>query len=138
MPNRLKGPGSLWCALDVVEGKKVDDAENLKPVEPGSDELCERLRGWDKKICPGSQISCWEDETKRGYELGSLAAFAKRRSDGKLGFLTNQHVAMAEGKKLYHPIPQGLHLGTTTKTIEYLRDEEYYGPDINKPNAMFA
>ncbi|MDD1751660.1 MAG: hypothetical protein LUQ38_01045, partial [Methanotrichaceae archaeon] len=32
-------------------------------------------------------------------------------------------------------IPQGLHLGTTTKTIEYLRDEEYYGPDINEPNA---
>jgi hypothetical protein len=134
IPNKLKGPGNLWCRLDVVEGGKAD-AKDLKTVEPGTDELCERLRGWDKKICPGSQISCLRDEANRSYDLGTLAAFAKRRSDGKLGFLTNKHVAMAEGKKLYHPIPCGIHLGTTTQTIEYLKDEEYYGPDIDEPNT---
>lgn len=135
IPNKLKGPGNLWCALDVVEGEKAEDVQDLKPVEPGTDELCERLRGWAEKICPGSQISCWRDEANRSYDIGTLAAFARRRSDGKLGFLTNQHVALSEGKKLYHPIPWGIHLGTTAKTIEHLRDEEYYGSNVDEPHT---
>lgn len=134
LPKKLKGPNGLWCALDVVEGKKADQNE-LVDVDPGTDELCERLRGWDTKIYAGSQISRWENESARSYDLGTLSAFARMRSDGAMGFLTNQHIGVTEGKKLYHPIPWGIHLGTTTRTIEWLRDEEYYGKCIDEPTA---
>lgn len=135
IPKKLEGPDGLWCALDVVEGKKAEEAD-LKIVEPGYDELCERLRGWDNHICPGSQVSSWQDDAVQDYyEMGTLAAFAKRRSDGKLGFLTNMHVGKAVGKKLYHPVPWGTHLGTTTELVEFLTDEEWYGSEIDEPYA---
>lgn len=135
VPPTLKGPGSLWCALDVVEGKKADHVEDVKAVEPGTDDLCERLRGWDKHVWAGSQISCCSDEATENYSLGTLAGFARRRSDGKLGFLTNKHVATAEDKEIYHPIPLGVRLGTTTKIKEYRTDEEWYGLEIDEPNT---
>jgi len=134
LPKKLKGPNGLWCALDVVEGKKADQDQLVK-IEPGTDELCERLRGWDSKIYAGSQISR-QNEADRSYDIGTLCAFALRRSDRTVGFLTNQHIGIAEGKKLYHPIPWGIHLGTTVQAIECLRDEEYYGPDIDEPHTF--
>ncbi|KKH95439.1 hypothetical protein EO95_08920 [Methanosarcina sp. 1.H.T.1A.1] len=133
IPEKLEGPDGLWCMLDVVQGGK---AEYGKEVPEAADELVEKLRGWDDQVWCGSQVSHWVNEAIGKYSLGTLGAFARKRSDGTLGFLTNQHVGIEPGKKLFHPVPWGTHLGTTEKVIEYVEDQEWYGPWVDEPNAF--
>lgn len=134
LPKRLKGPNGLWCNVDFVEGGKAK-SRDLKPVSEDSSELSERLRGWDNKIWAGSQISHWIDEDRKTYNIGTLAAFARRRSDGALGFLTNRHIALERGKEIYHPIPRGTLIGLTEDTLEFFKPYECYGSGFDEPNA---
>ncbi len=133
IPKELQGPGGLWCALDVVQGGRAEEEE---PVEPSHGELVERLRGWDDQVWAGSQVTHWVNERRGSYSIGTLGAFARRRNDGSLGFLTNQHVGIAPGKTLYHPVPWGTHLGTTRLVVEYVRDEDWYGPFVDEPDTF--
>lgn len=133
IPEKLEGPNGLWCMLDVVQGGK---AEKEKEVPESADELVERLRGWDEQVWSGSQCSHWVDRGRGLYSVGTLGAFARKRGDGTIGFLTNQHVGIETGKELFHPVPWGMHLGTTEKVIEYVEDQEWYGPLIDEPNAF--
>ncbi len=133
IPGKLEAPNGLWCPLDVVEGGK---AETETGVPRAEDELTERLRGWDDQIWSGSQISHWVDISQGRYSVGTLGAFARARGDGALGFLTNQHVGIEPGKKLYHPVPWGVHVGTTSKTIEYVQDQDWYGPLVDEPETF--
>jgi hypothetical protein len=133
IPKRLEGPDGLSCALDVVEGGR---AETEKEVPPGVDDLAERLRGWDDQVWTGSQIAHWIDQDQGTYSVGTLGAFGRTRSDETLGFLTNQHVGIEPGKTLFHPVPWGTHLGTTEGVIEYVADQEWYGPLIDEPSTF--
>ena len=126
IPEKLEGPDGLWCVLDVVEGGKAKTEEEVPQAE---DELSELLRGWGDKVWCGSQISHWVDEKKGIYSMGTLGTFVKSRTDGAMGFLTNQHVGIKPGQKLYHPIPWGTPIGTTEKVIEYVEDQDWYGVD---------
>jgi hypothetical protein len=132
IPKKLEGPGNLWCLVDVVEGGKVEKEDEI-PESPS--ELAEKLRGWDEQVWGGSQISFWEDQRKGFYSVGTIASFVKTRDTGHPGLLTNQHVANKVGQKLYHPVPWGTHIATTKKIMEYVEDEEWYGPLVNEPNA---
>lgn len=134
LPKKLEGPGDLWCALDVVEG---GSAEEEDPVPPSPSEPAERLRGWDDRVWAGSQIGHWVDEAIGRYSTGTLGAFAReRRGSRNFGFLTNQHVGVEPGTKLYHPVPWGTHLGTTRKTITFVDDENWYGSVVDEPNTF--
>ncbi len=133
IPKKLEGPDGLWCALDVVEGGK---AKIEDPVPESSSELAERLRGWDDKIWSGSQVSHWVDQANGSYSMGTLGAFTKKRESGVLGFLTNMHVGIEQGQKLFHPVPWGTHIGTTAETIEYVKDDQWYGPLIDEETAL--
>ncbi len=130
IPEKLEGPNGLWCVLDVVEGGK---SETEKEVPPAVGKLAERLRGWDDQVWAGSQITHWVDQNARKYSIGTLGAFARSRYDDALGFLTNQHVGIGPGQRLYYPVPWGTHLGTTQRTIEFVADENWYGPLIDEP-----
>ncbi|MCX9074760.1 MAG: hypothetical protein OIN88_08905 [Candidatus Methanoperedens sp.] len=133
IPEKLEGPDDLWCALDVVEGGKAKTEEEVPRAE---DELAEQLRGWADKVWSGSQISHWINQDKGEYSVGTLGAFAKSRTDGDMGFLTNQHVGIEHGQKIYHPVPWGTHIGTTEKVIEYVEDQEWYGQYVDEPKAF--
>jgi hypothetical protein len=98
-------------------------------------ELSERLRGWDNKIWGGSQISHWADKDQNLYNIGTLAAFVRRRSDSALGFLTNRHIAVARGKEIYHPLPTGSLIGFTEDTLEFFKPSECYGSEFDESNA---
>ena len=133
IPDELTGPGTLWCALDVVEGSR---AEEESPVPQSPSELAERLRGWDGRVWAGSQIAHWTDEAAGEYSVGTLGAFAKERhGDRNFGLLTNQHVGVEPGKKLYHPVPWGTHLGTTHSTLTWVADQDWYGTLVDEPAA---
>jgi hypothetical protein len=133
IPEKLDGPDDLWCELDVVEGGKAKTEEEVPRAE---DELAEQTRGWADKVWSGSQISNWIDPDKGQYSVGTLGAFAKSRTGGHLGFLTNQHVGIKRGQKIYHPVPWGTHIGTTERVIEYVQDKKWYGPYVNEPKAL--
>lgn len=133
IPKKLDGPDGLWCALDVVEGGQ---AEVEEPVPESPSELAERLRGWDEKVWSGSQVSHWVDQAEGRYSIGTLGAFAKGRDNSSQGFLTNMHVGIEQGQNLFHPVPWGTHIGTTQKVIEYVEDQEYYGPFVDEPSTL--
>jgi hypothetical protein len=135
LPKKLEGPDGLWCLLDVVEGGKATEQEII-PVPDSPGELAERLRGWDEQVWSGSQISHWKDEANGIYSTGTIAAFASELDSGHLGFLTNQHVAIKPGQKLFHPVPWGTHMATTKKAIELAEDQEWYGQFIDEPNTQ--
>ena len=130
IPKRLEGPGGLWCAVDVVEGGQ---AEQEDPIEPDYSELGDRLRGWDEQVWAGSQVAHWVNKEEGRYSMGTLGAFTRGRDNGRLGFLTNQHVGVKEGQRLYHPVPWGTHIGTTQRVIEFVQDEDWYGPLADEP-----
>lgn len=132
IPKKLEGPDDLWCALDVVEGGR---AEVEEPVPVSHSELAERLRGWDDQIWSGSQISHWKDQSKGIYSIGTLGAYVKRKDNDNLGFLTNMHVGIEPGQKIYHPVPWGTLIGTTQKTMEYVEDVDWYGPHVDEPST---
>ena len=133
IPKRLEGPDGLSCALDVVEGGRAE-TEKDEPLSPT--ELAERLRGWDDQVWSGSQVAHWVDQDTGRYSIGTLGAFARRRDNNALGFLTNQHVGIEPGKRLFHPVPWGTHLGTTERVIEYVEDQDWYGPLVDEPNTF--
>lgn len=132
IPKTLELPDGMRCALDVVEGGK---AETGKEIPPSFTELAERLRGWDDKVWSGSQIAHWTDQDSGHYSIGTLGAFARSRTNGAMGFLTNQHVGIQSGTRLFHPVPWGTHLGITERVIEYMPDQEWYGPYVDEPNT---
>ena len=51
----LKGPGGIWCDVDVVEFAYYGDPV-IAPKEQVYTELVEGLRGGDPCIGPGSQV----------------------------------------------------------------------------------
>lgn len=133
IPKKLDGPDGLWCALDVVEGGQAE-AEELVPESPS--ELAERLRGWDDRVWSGSQVSHWTDQAAGRYSIGTLGGFARKHDDHSLGFLTNMHVGIEEGQTLFHPVPWGTHIGTTQKVIEFVEDQDWYGPLVDEPSTF--
>lgn len=133
VPKELEGPDGLTCPLDVVEGQSAGEED---PVPRDDSELAERLRGWDERVWAGSQISHWVNESQGSYSMGTLGAYARSRSNEEPGLLTNKHVALEPGQKLYHPVPWGTHLATTAASIEYVRDEDWYGPLVDEPDTF--
>jgi hypothetical protein len=85
----------------------------------------------------GSQVSRFDETDPRYVVSGTIGAFAKSTTDKSIGILTNQHVALKPGVKLYFPWPSplGKHLPTTESTITLVDDEKWYGPLVNEPNA---
>jgi hypothetical protein len=130
IPKKLEIADDIWCLLDVVEGGKAETEPGIPRAE---DDLAERLRGWDDHIWGGSQIANWINQQQGSYSLGTLGAFVKK-GDVK-GFLTNQHVGVEPGKKLFHPVPWGTQIGTTEQTIEYVEDQSWYGPLSDEPQT---
>lgn len=133
LPKRLDGPDNLSCPLDVVEGSQATDED---PVPRAESSLAERLRGWDDQIWAGSQIGHWTNQSTGRYSVGTLGAFAVRRGTRDLGLLTNKHVAIQQGQKLFHPVPWGTHFATTESVLEFVRDDQWYGPFVDEPNTI--
>lgn len=127
LATELKGPGSLKCPLDVVAGGKASEEQ---PVPDSGTALAQRLRGWDDRIWCGSQISSSRSGT---VTYGTLGAFVKRKSNGLLGFLTNDHVAI--GNTMWYPwapgspgFPSGTTLiGSKEQSIVEKGLTEWYG-----------
>ncbi len=136
----LTGPRNLKCPVDVVEGSAyTEDSDwrlvhidyntstpsvvtrrellGLRPLKSdGRRKLLEKLRGWTEKVTPGAQLECSDEEGS--WYNGTLACFARDRA-GKLGFITNHHVASHIGNMLRFPVGNARTLGTVRHLFEY-------------------
>ena len=157
LPKHFKGPGGLTCPVDVVEvsddydypllyddghlKQEVVYARDLFPKEPLSEAqlaLLDRLRGWNDEILPGSQISFEfqeNDEWKSG--TGTIACFARSRSNGELGLLTNRHVSGPKGTPLYFPTFDGVKIATTKRSENEVRDQDRFAGIIDEDDAHY-
>ncbi|GJM95578.1 hypothetical protein PR202_ga12336 [Eleusine coracana subsp. coracana] len=122
-----KGPGGVWCDVDVVEFSYYG-APAPTPKEQLYDELVDGLRGSDPIIGSGSQVASLET-------YGTLGAIVKSRTGNKqVGFLTNRHVAVDldyPNQKMFHPLPPnlgpGVYLGAVERATSFITDDVWYG-----------
>ncbi len=132
--DKVEIPGEFWCYIDIVEGNKSNDIQPENKLNP----ITEILRGWDHSIWMGGKIGRWEYNqygNKLGPILGSIGAFAKSRITGKLGIITNAHVATRKiGTQMYYPDVDGIPFANTITSHKFTDDQEWY-QDIDEPNS---
>lgn len=108
LPSHLTGPRGMSCATDVVTGRRPSGQPNTAHLSAENRALCRELDEGDLGgIIGGMPIA------RSGIE-GSAACVVRHRSTGKLGLLTNAHVAAFPGTRLLRPSPRLQSLGTTT------------------------
>ena len=153
IPKTMAGPNDLVCPVDVVEGQKLTDYPLFYQSENGQTALVswtrlkglpelsatqlairDKLRGWSEGITPGSQIAA---ANQNGDWFGTLGCFAVDRNTGKLGLITNQHVANKVGQPLYYASTSARKLATVTKTYEYVTDEQRFDGLIDEQDAFY-
>ncbi|AQK46122.1 protein NARROW LEAF 1 isoform X2 [Zea mays] len=122
-----KGPGGIWCDVDVVEFSYYGAPAQTPKVQIFT-ELVDKLCGSDECIGSGSQVASQDT-------FGTLGAIVKRRTGNKLvGFVTNRHVAVDldyPNQKMYHPLPPnlgpGVYLGAVERATSFITDDVWYG-----------
>ena len=161
IPKILEGPDGLTCPTDVVVGATYDDfylklygsdgwsvghgpdslisGLELRGEAPISEEnvkLLEKLHGWTRKMTPGSRLVGADAE---GYEYtGTLGCFVKERRTGKLGILTNHHVADREGNVLEFPFLGGRDVGIVKRLYEDVSDEDRFPGVVDEPREYYV
>ncbi|KAI7745655.1 hypothetical protein M8C21_023187, partial [Ambrosia artemisiifolia] len=145
-----KGPGGVWCEVDVVEFSYYG-APAATPKEEFYTELVDGLRGCDPVIGSGSQLDVKNDgvleEVYMGQPRMAMGLVANRRTCGtmgaivksrtgsrQVGFLTNRHVAVDldyPNQKMFHPMPPslgpGVYLGAVERATSFITDDLWYG-----------
>lgn len=152
------GPGGLTCPVDVVEGSYYDKNWDLRLVHvdygtrapaivtrkellgqrvlksDGRRRLLQKLHGWTEKVTPGAQLDYFDEDGKRFN--GTLACFARDRA-GKLGFITNEHIASYRGNQLRFPLKDGVVLGIVRELFDRKPDEDRFPGVLNSPDAYY-
>jgi hypothetical protein len=122
------GVSSFFGQAPVYTRDDIIGPPDLSSEGRGS--LIELLRGWNDVITPGSQIyhpSGW---------YGTLGCFAVDKA-GKIGVLTNKHVAGEVNDQLYFPEQGGVPLAVVSKVFEYLADELRFPGVIDLPENEY-
>lgn len=111
------------------------DLLNDRPLNSDAKrELLERLRGWAEKITPGSQV-CGVEAGSPYY--GTLGCFARDNRTGRLGFITNRHVAGKPGTPLWFPERTGIPLGVCRKAIERVHGHDRFPGIVKQADTQY-
>ena len=154
--NRLEAPGGLYCPLDVVEGTKYSPFSDVNLLDvsgadyigaalvvtrqdllgspplssPARLRLLETLKGWSATVMPGAQLY-----HPRGH-YGTLGCYAIDPL-GKLGFITNKHVAGEVGDHLTFPEEKGVVLGHVKRVVDLIADEVRFPGIVDEPESHY-
>jgi hypothetical protein len=139
-PEVLEAPDGTWCYTDVITGGKAGSLEDIIPLPPISDEnrrVIFELRSGRVGLVGGVQLAYFSGgiEDDDHADVGTAGIAVRHAITGKIGFLTNQHVAGSPGRRLYHPWHLRFPIGTTFIAIEYATDENWYNEIIDESNA---
>ena len=123
----------LYCKTDVVRGGKASEETDPPPITIENRKVVNELQKGRIGLIGGVQLGAF-DNNGGGY-VGT-ASCAVIDADGKKGLLTNQHVAGAIGRRIYHPRPGQYSIGRTKLAMEYVYDEIHFDNIINEENAL--
>ncbi|HEY0945799.1 MAG TPA: hypothetical protein VGD81_11045 [Opitutaceae bacterium] len=113
VPVSLEGAKGLSCPTDVVEGTLPADAPTPQPVDGDGATLWHALRNPPLKITGGIPLTS-EIATGTAACLVRSTAAADR---GRLGVLTNWHVAGLPGNRLLQPSPHLRPIGVSSRVV---------------------
>jgi hypothetical protein len=135
IPRILEGPDGLECPTDIVVGRKAPDEPPPPPLAAANEALIEELRGGQIGLIGGVQLGFFESDGL-GY-VGTAACAVRRKSDGRKGLLTNQHVGGPAGRVMYQPDPGNVRIGHTRASFEMDPDEYYFQGLIDEEDAYY-
>ena len=135
-PEVLEAPDGKWCFTDVITGGKpphtLESHEEIKRSLPKlsaeNEIVVQELRSGRIGLIGGIHIAHFSD-----FGTAGIAVWHKETK--KVGFLTNQHVAVSPGKRIYHPRYLKFPIGRTESTKEYAVDEKWYDGVIDEENS---
>ena len=160
--DRLEAPNGLRCPVDVVEGSKYEPYNDVNLIDVtdadavgsaslvtrrellgppplsscGRVTLLELLRGWTETVTPGAQVCHPGGGYGKLGGYGTLGCFARDPS-GKLGFITNKHVAGQQGDVLYFPSKDGIEVGRVKRVFDHIADEARFPGIVDEPEASY-
>jgi len=135
IPKTLQGPDGLECATDVVVGKRGAEEPAPPTLDADNVGVIEELQGGEIGLIGGIQLGFF-DTDGLGY-LGTTACAVRRKSDGRVGLLTNQHVGGPPGRVIYNPDPGHVRIGHTRASFEMDPDEYYFDDLIDEEDAYY-
>lgn len=138
-PEFLEGADGTWCYTDVVTGKKAESLEEIVMPELSADnkQVIRELRSGRVGLTGGIQLAFFGDGIRRQDHafVGTAGIAVRHPISHRIGFLTNQHVADARGRRIYHPWHNYYPIGTTYSTFEHEADEDWYGGVIDEARS---
>jgi hypothetical protein len=140
VPQTFEGDDGHWCYTDVVTGGKAPSLEAMDPLPPLSAEnqqIVEELRSGRTNLTGGIQLAFFNGgvEEWSNAGVGTAGIPVRYRPSGKIGFLTNQHVADAPGRTIYHPWHHYFRIGQTNWTRTHETDEVWYDGVIDESRS---
>ncbi|MGD9368911.1 MAG: hypothetical protein PVH87_24620 [Desulfobacteraceae bacterium] len=139
-PPLLEGANGQWCYTDVVTGGKATSLEEIDPLpelSPENQQIIQELKSGRVGLIGGIQLAFYVDgiEDNEHAAVGTAGIAVREKSSGQIGFLTNQHVADAPGRRIYHPWHGYFHIGTTLRTRTHEADQVWYEGEIDESRS---
>lgn len=130
-PEILEAPDGTWCKTDVVTGGKAPSLGAFEPLpELSADNkfVVQELQSGRIGLIGGMQLAFFGDgiEDIEHSFVGTAGIAVRRRPSQRIGFLTNQHIADAPGRRIFHPWHNQFLIGGTYHTKEFATDEAWY------------
>ena len=139
-PAKLEAPDGTWCLTDVVTGGKAASLEEFDPLpglSPENKIVVKELRSGRVGLIGGIQLSVYGggvEDADHAF-VGTAGMAAIDTESGKVGLLTNQHVADEPGRVIYHPWHRFYRIGVTAETKVHAADEKWYGGVIDEADS---
>ena len=138
-PTYFRDPDGTWCYTDIVTGGQTN-REAIEPLPELSEEnkhVVQELKSGHIGLVGGIQLAVFEGglEDNDHAFVGTAGIAVRHKETGRLGFLTNQHVADVPGRRIDHPWHNSSPIGLTYSTREEAPDEHWYEGVINEEDS---
>ncbi|MCK4604537.1 MAG: hypothetical protein KAU41_07560 [Deltaproteobacteria bacterium] len=139
-PEVLEAPDGKWCFTDVVTGGKAESLEDIGSLSELSEEnkeVVRELKSGRIGLIGGIQLAFFSDgiEDDQHSAVGTAGIAVLHRETNRIGFLTNQHVADAPGRRIFHPWHNYFHIGRSYSIKEYEADQDWYNGVIDEAQS---
>jgi len=128
-----EGGDVVYCKTDVVRGGKAAFPVVPAPLEGHNAKVVEELRNGRAGLIGGVQIAGYNS---MGASYVGTAGCAVADREGRVGFLTNQHISGPRGRPIYCPDTGRSMIGKTSQSIEYVSDERHYDGMVDEKDAL--
>lgn len=140
-PEVLEGRGGMWCLTDVVTGGKAPSLDETDPqpeLSEQNQQVIAELQSGRIGLIGGIQLAFYEDGIRDWDHafVGTAGLPVRHRDSGRVGFLTNQHVADAPGRRIYHPSHLQFPIGVTNSVLKHVDDRSWYEGVIDEERSF--